>query len=152
LARPRQKRPSGGSEISAAEVAVDASIIVKWFVEGGGYDKSLKLRDRYIEGEIRLIAPELMIFDALNALYYKGLFSEEEFKRISEALEAYSFTPYPLKGKYADKVVEVAFKNDITIYDASYIALAIIRNTQMYAADEKLVRKLKREYQKYVRT
>jgi peptidoglycan biosynthesis protein MviN/MurJ (putative lipid II flippase) len=39
-----------------------------------------------------------MIFEALNALYYKRLFSEEELKQISEALEAYSFTLYPLRG------------------------------------------------------
>jgi len=51
-----------------------------------------------------------MIFDALNALYYKRLFSEEGLKQISEALEAYSFTLYPVRGKYADKAVEVAFK------------------------------------------
>ena len=63
--------------MNAAEVVVDASIIVKWFVEEEGSDKSLKLRDRYIEGEIRIIAPELMIFETLNALYYKRLFSEK---------------------------------------------------------------------------
>jgi len=137
--------------MNAAEVVIDASVIVKWFVEEEGSDKSLKLRDRYIEGEIRIIAPELMIFETLNALYYKRLFSEEELKQISEALEAYSFTLYPLRGKYASKAIEVAFKNDITIYDASYIALAIIRNTQMYTADEKLMRKLKHGYQKYVK-
>ena len=138
--------------MNAVEVVVDASVIVKWFVEEEGSDKSLKLGDRYIEGEIRIIAPELMIFETLNALYYKRLFSEEELKQISEALEAYSFTLYPLRGNYASRAVEVAFKNDITIYDASYIALAIIRNTQMYTADEKLMRKLKHRYQKYVKS
>ena len=137
--------------MNAVEVVVDASVVVKWFVEEEGSDKSLKLRDRYIEGEIRIIAPELMIFETLNALYYKRLFSEEELKQISEALEAYSFTLYPLRGNYASRAVEVAFKNGITIYDASYIALAIIRNTQMYTADEKLMRKLKHGYQKYVK-
>ena len=43
--------------MNAVEVVVDASVIVKWFVEEEGSDKSLKLRDRYIEGEIRIIAP-----------------------------------------------------------------------------------------------
>ena len=138
--------------MNATEVVVDASIVVKWFVEEEGSDKSLKLRDRYIEGKIRIIAPELMIFETLNALYYKRLFSEEELKQISEALEAYSFTLYSLRGEYANKALEVAFKNDITIYDASYIALAIIRNTHVYTADEKLIRKLKHGYQKYVKS
>ena len=138
--------------MSAAEVVVDASVIVKWFVEEEGSDKSLKLRDQYIEGKIRIIAPELVTFEALNALYYKKLFSEDELKEISEALEAYSLTLYPLRGEYADKAVEIAFKNDITIYDASYIALAVIKDARMYTADRKLIRKLKPEYQKHVKS
>ena len=138
--------------MSAAEVVVDASVIVKWFVEEEGSDKSLKLRDKYIEGRVGIIAPELVIFEALNALYYKKLFSEDELKEISEALEAYSLTLYPLRGEYADKAVEIAFKNDVTIYDASYIALAVIKDTRMYTADKKLIRKLKPEYQKHVKS
>ena len=138
--------------MSAAEVVVDASVIVKWFVEEEGSDKSLKLRDQYIEGRVGIIAPELVIFEALNALYYKKLFSEDELKEISEALEAYSLTLYPLRGEYADKAVEIALKNDVTIYDASYIALAVIKDAHMYTADKKLIRKLKPEYQKHVKS
>jgi len=74
--------------MNAAEVVVDASIVVKWFVEEEGSDKSLKLRDQYIEGKIRIIAPELMIFETLNALYYKRLFSEKELKRSLKARRA----------------------------------------------------------------
>ena len=134
------------------EVVVDASVVVKWFVEEEGSDKALRLRDKYIDGEISIIAPELIIFEVLNALYYKRLFSESEMKEISEALEAYSFTLYSLKGEYAEKTVETAVENGITIYDASYVALAMIRDTYMYTADEKLIEKLKGEYLKHVKS
>jgi len=134
------------------EVVVDASIVVKWFVEEEGSDKALRLRDKYIDGEISIIAPELIIFEVLNALYYKRLFSESEMKEISEALEAYSFTLYSLKGEYAEKTIETAVENGITIYDASYVALAMIRDTYLYTADEKLIEKLKGEYLKHVKS
>ena len=134
------------------EAVVDASIVVKWFVEEEDSDKALKLRDRYVDGELRIAAPELLIFEVLNALHYKKLFSESELKEVSEALEAYSLNLYPLKGDYAEKTVEVAFKNDITIYDAAYVALAMIRGTHMYTADEKLVRKMKHRYKEYVKS
>ncbi len=88
----------------------------------------------------------------LNALYFKRLFSEEELKYISEALEAYSFTLFSLSGEYASKTLEVSFKNRITIYDASYVALAIIRNTMLYTADEKLYKKLGKEHSRFVKT
>ena len=134
------------------EVVVDASVVVKWFVEEEGSDKALRLRDKYIDGEISIIAPELIIFEVLNALYYKRLFSESEMKEISEALEAYSFTLYSLKGEYAEKTVETAVENGITIYDASYVALAMIRDTYMYTADERLIENLKGEYLKHVKS
>ncbi|MGB9760740.1 MAG: hypothetical protein ACPLZG_13000 [Thermoproteota archaeon] len=49
------------------------------------------------------------------------------------------------------KTVEVAFKNSVTICDASYISLAVVKNTYMYTADEKLIEKLKGVYVRYVK-
>ena len=48
--------------------------------------------------------------------------------------------------------MEVAFDNDITIYDASYIALAMIKDALVYTADERLIGRLKEEYLKYVKS
>jgi len=79
------------------------------------------------------------------------LFSREELKEISESLEAYSFSLYPLRGEYAEKTLEVAFDNDITIYDASYVALAMIKDALVYTADRVLIKRLKAEYLNYVR-
>ncbi len=73
-------------------------------------------------------------------------------KSISEALEAYSFHLYSLSGEYAEKTLEITYGNSVTVYDASYVALAIIRGTVVYTADEKLVHKLRREYRRYVRS
>ena len=45
-------------------------------MEEEGSDEAIKIRDEYINGDIKLIAPELINFEVLNALHYKGLFSE----------------------------------------------------------------------------
>jgi len=134
------------------EVVLDASVLVKWFVEEDASDKALLLRDRYIEGELVILAPELILYEVLNALYFKRLFSRGELMEISEALEAYSFSLYPLRGEYAEKTLEIAFDNDIPIYDASYVALAMIKDALMYTADEKLIHRLKDGYLKYVKS
>ncbi len=63
--------------MKAAEVVVDVSVVIKWFGEEEYSDKAILLRDRYIEGEISIIAPELMLYEVLNALYYKGIVSRE---------------------------------------------------------------------------
>ena len=89
---------------------VDASVVVKWFVDEEGSDKAIRLRDRYVEGEISIAAPELIIFETLNALRYKRLFLMDELMKVAEAIEAFSFTLYPLKGAYAKKTIETAIE------------------------------------------
>ncbi len=41
----------------------------------------------------------------------------------------------------AEKSVEIAMRKGLTIYDASYVALASLLNTVLYTADEKLIAK-----------
>ncbi|MEM3995420.1 MAG: type II toxin-antitoxin system VapC family toxin, partial [Thermofilum sp.] len=93
------------------EAVVDASVVVKWFVEEEGSDRALEVRDRYVSGELKLIAPELLPFEVLNALYYKRLFTVEELKSAAEALDAFFFELYPLRGDYAKLALEVAHEN-----------------------------------------
>mgnify|MGYP001087853501 CR=1 FL=1 len=134
-----------------SRVVIDASVVVKWFVKEEGSQKALEIRDRYIEGEIEVIAPELILFEAINALRYKGLFTESEIKEISEALDAFGLSLYSLEGEYARRAIEAAFRNDITIYDSSYISLAVQENAQLYTADDELIRRLKKAYSKFVK-
>lgn len=89
------------------EIVVDASVIVKWFVEEEAPNKATIIRDKYIDGEIKIIAPEIVLSETLNTLYFKKLFSKDELKEISEALEVFSFKLYSLKGEYAKKVMEI---------------------------------------------
>jgi predicted nucleic acid-binding protein len=133
------------------KVLVDASVVAKWFVEEEGSEQALTIRNRYIEGEFEIAAPELMLFEVMNALRYKGLFTVSELKGISEALEAFSFSLYPFKGEGARRAVEIADENDVTIYDASYIALAEIERAEFYTADERLLGKIKKRYRGFVK-
>ena len=77
----------------------------------------------------------------LNALKYSGAFGEEELKEVAVALEDFQITLFDLKGELAVKSIELAMRRGLTIYDASYIALAQILNAELYTADEKLIRK-----------
>ena len=133
------------------KVVIDASIVVKWFVEEENYENALKIRDKYVEGEIDIIAPELITFEVLNALYYKKLFTLLELKEVTNALDAFSFKLFSLKGEYAKKAIEIAIENNITIYDSSYISLALIKNCKMYTADEQLIKKLDKKYLNFVK-
>jgi len=132
-------------------IVVDASVLVKWFVDEEGSEEALRIRRKYVEGEAEIIAPELIVFEALNTLRYKGLFTAQEVKRISEAIDAYAFDLRALRGQYAAHALDAAYENDITLYDASYVSLASLEGAQMYTADRKLVGKLHEPYRRCVK-
>ena len=123
------------------KIVVDASVIVKWFVEEKYSKEALIIRDSFTEGLVDIVAPSLLYFEVLNALKYSGAFGEDELKKVARILEDYQFTVYELRGAYAEKAVEIAMRKGITIYDASYVALALIEETELYTADEKLLTK-----------
>lgn len=124
---------------------------MKWFVDEEGSEEALRIRRRYVEGEAEIVAPEFIVFEALNALRFKGLFTAQEVKRISEALDAYAFDLRPLRGRYAAHALDAAYENDLTLYGASYISLASLEGAQMYTADRKLVEKLHEPYRRRVK-
>jgi len=125
------------------EVIVDASVVVKWFVEEEYSREARLVRDAYANRLIDIAAPSLLPYEVLNALKYSGAFGEEELKEVAKTLEDFQLTLYNLEGKLAEKSVELAMRKGITIYDASYVALAQILNTELYTADEKLIRKVR---------
>jgi len=125
-----------------SEVVIDASVVVKWFVREEWSEEAEALRDDYAAGSIDLASPAIMPFEVLNALKYSGAFGEDELVEASEILEDLQVTLYELKGDYARETVKLAMRKGITIYDASYVALAIVRDCVLWTADEKLLRKV----------
>ena len=123
------------------KIVVDASVVVKWFVEEKYSKEALMIRESLIEGLVDIVVPPLLYFEVLNALKYSGAFGEDELKKVARILEDYQFTLYELEGVYAEKAVEIAMRKGITIYDASYVALALIEGVDLYTADEKLLTK-----------
>ena len=118
-------------------VVPDASIIVKWFVEEEYYAQANLLRKDYLNQLIDIIVPNIVYYEVMNALRYSGIYGEDELNQIGEALEAYQFLDIPLKGEYLRETVKRALKHGVTIYDASYLAIAYVEKATLYTADEK---------------
>ncbi len=101
-----------------------------------------------MNGAVRLASPTILPFETLNALRYSGLYDAPELKRIATSLTGYGFSLHQLEGEYADLTIEAAETNGITIYDSSYVGLALKLNTQLLTADRQLIRKLRGKYAK----
>jgi len=123
------------------KIVLDASIIVKWFLKELYSEEAIRVRNDYVQRKVSIAVPSLLIYEVLNALRYSGVYSEEELKEICSALNKYGFETYDLEEYLKDKTIAIAYRYNVTIYDASYIALAMKLKTVLYTADNELLEK-----------
>ena len=123
------------------KVVLDSSIIVKWFLKELYSEEAIKVRNDYVQRKISIAVPSLLIYEVLNALRYSDVYSEEELKEICLALNKYGFEIHDIEGDLKSKVVEIAYRHNITVYEASYVALAMKLKTVLYTADDELLEK-----------
>ena len=123
-------------------VVIDASVMTKWYIQENLSDYAEKIREGYINGRITLLAPTLLPYEVLNALMYSNLFSNQELNIIGESLENYGISLIAITDNIRSTMVEIAKNHKISIYDASYIALAVENKIQFITADSKIRKKL----------
>jgi len=136
-----------------AEIVVDTSVVVKWYIPEQHHEQARALRDAYLDGAFDLVAPALMPFEAVNALKYSGYYDGERLEDASKSLLEYGINLVPFDD--AGSIAEVADTLEITVYDAAYIALARKLDTNVYTADGNLLDDLDEahsEVAKHIRT
>ncbi|MHA1401584.1 MAG: type II toxin-antitoxin system VapC family toxin [Candidatus Heimdallarchaeaceae archaeon] len=130
-------------------IVIDASVLVKWFINESDSKYAIWIRNQYIEGTIKIIAPDLILYEVLNALKYSKIFDEKELKEISQTIIEYGITRYSFTKDLINTAIELAINNNLTIYDASYLSLAIHQKGILITADEKLLNNIPAKYKKY---
>lgn len=119
------------------DIVVDASVVAKWYIPEQDHEPARTLRDEYLDGRHDLLAPALLPFEVVNALKYSGHYEGDRLVEASTTLPEYGLT---LKA-YGDlgPVASVAVDLDLTLYDASYLALAQTTDATVYTADSRLL-------------
>jgi predicted nucleic acid-binding protein len=102
----------------------------------------------HVNGELQLAAPSLIVYEALNALRYTGLFSVQELKDAAASIQNYGLSLYGLEREAAELAVEAAERNDLTVYDGSYLGLAMRLKVDFITADKALIGRLTGDYAK----
>lgn len=107
------------------KIVLDTSVIFKWLnVQNENLiDEAEKILDQLRKGRIKVYLPELSKYEVGNALWKRKLSSAE----VNFDLEI--FYDYPLEFISLDlplskRTSEIALDNNITFYDASFIAVA----------------------------
>lgn len=122
---------------------LDSSVIIKWFSEEEDTDIALTLREAHIEGTAIITVPDLVLYEVANALRYNENLQERDVIEAIESLIKLGIeVVVPTKEMIAE-AVSLAFKQNITFYDACFVALAKILQFTCITADNDLYQKVK---------
>lgn len=125
-------------------IVVDASLSLSWILSEADGKGVMRLVDEQVKGEIMTIAPDIWLYECLN-----GLKSALLRKRIGEITSRqYIAKVMDLAPDFVNiepmvnEIFEVATRYNLSVYDASYVALAAIRHCDFYTGDVKLYNKI----------
>ena len=123
------------------DIVVDASVAVKWFnvKDEDNVDLALEIQKQKTANEIEITVPDLFFLEIVNAFLTKSFFNRQDVLMIEEALDKMNLVidfPDHLALKNA---INIAYENDLTIYDAIYIETAISNNAMLLTEDKKIL-------------
>ena len=133
--------------MKSTEVCVDASLAIKVVVPEAGSDKADALFDQWASEEKQLIAPVFFEVEADSILRQKvslrGELTADQAQRAFASLLA-----LPIKATHSaeqrERAWEIAHEFRFpTVYDATYLALAELRQCEFWTADEKLFNRVR---------
>lgn len=124
---------------------LDTSVVVKWFSEydENGRKRAIGLRDEILEGKYFITAPDLMFYELANALRYNPRFTVKDVKDAIQSVIEMGFDIKGIEANIMTRAVEIAFRFNITIYDAYFLALSRVEEKPFITADYKLVECIK---------
>ena len=126
----------------------DTSVIIKWFhrKHEDDVDKALLLRQAFLEGALKVIVPDLLVYELGNFLRFKSGLETVDALAAIRALWALGIDIHPIDSILSEQIVTLAFKHGITAYDAAFVALSQSLSFPLVTADRMLHEKLGDEY------
>ncbi len=116
---------------------VDASVVLKWLLEEPS-DKSQVILERHLNGSEILVAPELLNYEVGNVLVTKVRLSSQDASDLYGYFLDLNIQTYSLGAEEYRTSLGFANKYRLTVYDASYLVLALALETKLVTADRKL--------------
>ena len=116
---------------------VDASVVLKWLLEEP-VGKAQEVLEKHLSGADLLVAPELLPYEVGNVLVTKTGLSSQEALDLFGYFLGLDIQTYSLGSEEYRSSLDLAHKHKLTVYDASYVALAQALDTKLVTADKKL--------------
>ena len=121
---------------------LDTSVILKWFFFETFSDKAILFQSALEHEKIRVVVPDLHLYELSNALRYKQFTVNTQIRTIEELLDTGIDIVVPTQ-ELLQLAITVAEQFSISIYDACFVALSVIADCDLVTADMKLYRKIR---------
>ncbi len=120
------------------KAVVDASVCAKWFLDEEYSESARLLRDSFVTGRVGISVPSLLFYETLSALRYSGLYDERELGLAAESLSKYGFDVWSPRGEVYKETAHVSIGHDVSVHDASYVALSMHLRAPFYTVNREL--------------
>ena len=122
---------------------LDASVVIKWFVDEEGTETARNLLTGHIRGLYTLVEPDLLIYEVANVLRYNRAFSLDATQQCINSLHDLNLDIVAPLIDLVLPAINLAYERNVTFYDSIYIALANKLGLRYVTADKKLYDKTK---------
>ncbi len=122
---------------------IDASVAVKWFSEEDGSELARKILQKAQAQEIKLLAPDLLLYEVGNALWKGKRVKGTDVEEALSVLQNSSLEFFSLDANLIKSSCTFIERYDLTFYDASYVALAYEWDVSLISANPKDHKKIK---------
>jgi predicted nucleic acid-binding protein len=127
-----------------SSAVLDASVVIKWFRRlEPDCEKAQSLRQRFLDGGLKISVPELLLYEIANVLRYKPDLSEQDVERAVWSVLEMEITE-PIPPSILLSAISLAYKHNITYYDAIYLSLAKELGYSFVTADRALYERTER--------
>lgn len=124
-------------------IVLDASILLKWFIQEPDSELALQFKKRYIAEEIVIAVPDLILYEVPNVLRFKKGVPEQAVKAALQHLLSLELEIITPTEKLLQEAISLSFATQLSIYDCSYLAMANELSSTLITADDKLWREAK---------
>ena len=121
---------------------VDASVALKWILPEEGSPEALKLIEEHASEGSSLVVPDLLFYEITNGLAVAVKLPLSQVEQILDWFYDLDLKVATLGRDDFKKSAKLAQEFHLSLYDASYITLAISLNAVFVTADMSLVKRL----------
>lgn len=131
--------------MAAKKVILDASVVIKWFVDEEDSDKAALYLNAFQQNQVLIIVPSLLFYEVGN-FFVSHKAGPDRAGEAMLILHNLSLDIQDVGLQWFRKIYQNSIEYGLTFYDATYITLLQNMNCEFVTADNKLFQKVNKAF------